>query len=56
MNELNRIVKLFTEMHHGDCWLGVNFKTARHGLQAEMTSKVTIENSNSKKTIKLLNY
>lgn len=47
MNELNRIVKLFTEMHHGDCWVGVNFKTALQGLNAEIAGKVNIENSNS---------
>ncbi len=47
MNEINRIVKLFTDMHHGDCWVGVNFKTALQGLNAETAGKVNIENSNS---------
>ncbi|MGG9971930.1 DinB family protein [Ferruginibacter sp. SUN002] len=46
-NEINRILKLFTEMHHGYCWIGVNFKTALQGLNAEKAGSRNIENGNS---------
>ncbi len=34
-NEINRILKLFADLEHGDCWIGVNFKDALHGVNAE---------------------
>ena len=33
-NEINRILKLFTDLQHGDCWIGVNFKEALHEVKA----------------------
>ncbi len=33
-NEINRILKLFTDLQHGDCWIGTNFKEALHGVDA----------------------
>jgi uncharacterized damage-inducible protein DinB len=27
-NEINNIAKLFTDLQHGDCWIGINFKDA----------------------------
>ncbi len=26
--EINRIVKLYADLQHGDCWIGINFKEA----------------------------
>ena len=34
-NEINRIVKLFADLQHGDCWIGNNFKEVLHGINAE---------------------
>ena len=31
-NEINRIVKLYADLQHGDCWVGTNFKEALHGV------------------------
>ncbi len=31
-NEINRIVKLFADLQHGDCWIGTNFKEVLHGI------------------------
>ena len=31
-NEINRIVKLFADLQHGECWVGNNFKEALHGV------------------------
>ena len=33
-NEINRILKLFADLQHGDCWIGVNYKEALHGVDA----------------------
>ncbi|UEG49746.1 DinB family protein [Ferruginibacter lapsinanis] len=46
-NEINRIVKLFTAMHHGDCWIGVNFKSATKGLSAAIASRQIPKQTNS---------
>ena len=32
--EINRIVKLFEALQHGDCWIGYNFKEVLHGVGA----------------------
>ena len=32
--EINRIVKLFEDLQHGDCWIGNNFKETLHGITA----------------------
>ncbi len=34
-NEINRILKLFADLQHGDCWIGTNFKEVLHGINAE---------------------
>ncbi|MES2431807.1 MAG: DinB family protein [Bacteroidota bacterium] len=47
MNEINRIVKLFTAMHHGDCWVGTNFKMAMSNINAEEAGRQIIPNVNS---------
>jgi len=44
MTELNRIVKLFTDLQHGDCWIGTNFKEATQGVDATLAQQ-TIGNS-----------
>lgn len=46
-NELKRIVKLFTAMHHGDCWIGVNFKSALQGLTVSNAMKQSANNANN---------
>ncbi len=46
-NEINRILKLFTDLQHGDCWIGTNFKEALHGVDAEKASKSLDVGSNS---------
>ncbi|MEO7308460.1 MAG: DinB family protein [Ferruginibacter sp.] len=33
-NEINRILKLFADLQHGDCWIGNNFKEVLHGVGA----------------------
>jgi uncharacterized damage-inducible protein DinB len=38
-NEINRILKLFTDLQHGDCWIGTNFKEALHGVDADKAAK-----------------
>ena len=36
--EINRIVKLFEDLQHGDCWIGNNFKETLHGITAAKTA------------------
>ena len=38
-NEINRILKLLTDLQHGDCWLGTNYKEAMHGVDHVMATK-----------------
>jgi uncharacterized damage-inducible protein DinB len=45
--EINRILKLFTDLQHGDCWIGNNFKTTLHGVDAAMAADTISENGNS---------
>ena len=33
-NEINRILKLFSDLQHGDCWVGTNYKEVLHGIDA----------------------
>lgn len=33
-NEINRIVKQFAQLQHGDCWIGNNFKEVLLGINA----------------------
>ncbi|MBK7433735.1 MAG: DinB family protein [Chitinophagaceae bacterium] len=46
-NEINRIVKLFTDLHHGDCWIGVNFKEALHEVDATLAATQPEEGGNN---------
>ncbi|MEP6675734.1 MAG: DinB family protein [Ferruginibacter sp.] len=39
MNEINNIVKQFTDLQHGECWIGVNFKEALHEVNAATAAK-----------------
>lgn len=34
-NEINRILKLFADLEHGDCWIGTNFKEVLHGVDSK---------------------
>jgi hypothetical protein len=47
MSELTRIVKLFADLQHGDCWIGTNFKQALHGVDAVKAASVNINNANT---------
>ena len=38
-NEINRILKLFADLQHGDCWIGLNFKEVLHGVDAVKASE-----------------
>ncbi len=40
-NEINRILKLFADLQHGNCWIGTNFKEVLHGVEAgDATTKI----------------
>jgi uncharacterized damage-inducible protein DinB len=45
--EINRIVKLFADLQHGDCWIGNNFKQTLHGVDAITASAAIAESGNS---------
>jgi hypothetical protein len=45
--EINRIVKLFTDLQHGNCWVGTNFKETLHGVDAAMAADTILANSNN---------
>lgn len=46
-NAINRIVKQFEAMQHGDCWIGSNFKELLHGVDDAQAMKRMHDNSNS---------
>jgi len=46
-NEINRILKLFADLQHGDCWIGVNFKEALHDVHADLAGRIPAGYSNS---------
>ncbi len=46
-NEINRIVKLFADLQHGDCWIGVNYKEVLHGVDAAGAVKNISGNTNN---------
>jgi uncharacterized damage-inducible protein DinB len=46
-NEINRIVKLFADLQHGDCWIGTNFKEVLHGVGAVNAVKNIADSTNS---------
>ncbi len=45
--EINRILKLFAHLQHGDCWIGNNFKDTLHGVDAVMAADSISINNNS---------
>ncbi len=45
--EINRIVKLYEALQHGDCWVGTNFKTTLHGITAAQAAGAVAANGNS---------
>ncbi len=45
--EINRILKLFADLQHGDCWIGNNFKETLHGVDAAMAAASISVQSNS---------
>jgi hypothetical protein len=46
-NEINRILKLFADLQHGDCWVGINFKEALHGVDSMFAQKNIYTGRNS---------
>ena len=46
-NEINRILKLFADLQHGDSWLGYNFKEVLHGVSADKALQDISGNTNS---------
>ena len=46
-NEINRILKLYTDIQHGDCWIGINYKEAFHGVDGLMAQKNISGNTNN---------
>ncbi|MEN9570548.1 MAG: hypothetical protein RL172_1779 [Bacteroidota bacterium] len=47
MSEINRISKLFSDLQHGDCWVGTNFKQALHGIDAATAARQINQDTNS---------
>lgn len=47
MTEINRIVKLFADLQHGDCWIGSNFKETLYGVDAELALKDVTNHTNN---------
>ena len=45
--EINRIVKLFEDLQHGDCWIGNNFKDTLHGITAAKAAATNPAGANS---------
>ena len=45
--EINRIVKLFEDLQHGDCWIGNNFKETLHGITAAKAAATNPAGGNS---------
>lgn len=47
MNELNRIIKLFSDLQDGDCWIGNNFKQVLSSINSVDASKKINDKDNS---------
>ena len=47
MTEINRIAKLFSDLQHGECWIGTNFKQTLHGVNAATAAKSIDDHTNS---------
>ncbi len=46
-NEINRLLKQFASLQHGDCWIGVNFKETLHGVDAAIACQKLSDDGNS---------
>lgn len=46
-NEINRILKQFASLQHGNCWIGVNYRDALHDVDAAMAAARNHNNANS---------
>ena len=46
-NEINRLLKQFASLQHGDCWIGINFKEALHAVDSAKACKKLSEDGNS---------
>lgn len=46
-NEINRILKLFADLEHGDCWIGNNFKETLHGVDSKKAMQSISGKTNS---------
>ena len=46
-NEINRILKQFADLQHGESWIGNNFKQVLHGITAATASRAFNEDTNS---------
>lgn len=46
-NEINRMLKLFADLQHGDCWIGNNFKEVLHGVDGKKAMAGLSGNTNS---------
>ena len=46
-NEINRILKLFADLQHGDCWIGVSFKDVLHEMDASMAGMDNLGKTNT---------
>ena len=47
MTEISRISKLFSDLQHGECWIGTNFKQTLHGVTAATAAKSIDDHTNS---------
>ena len=47
VNEINRILKLFADLQHGDCWIGNNFKETLHGVDYKKAMETISGKTNS---------
>ena len=45
--EINRIIKQYAALQHGDCWIGTNFKDALHGVDAAKAADKLTADGNS---------
>lgn len=45
--EINRILKLYADLQHGECWIGTNFKETLHGVDAAKAADKLSADGNS---------
>ena len=53
-NEMNRIAKLFADLQHGDCWIGINFKDALADI--DMIKAIAVHHTNGNCIWQLVNH